>query len=36
MKRLRLLLPVILFILGNPVLSAHAATVTIVNLDGIG
>jgi len=36
MKRLRLLLPVILFILGNPVLSAHGATITVINLDGAG
>jgi len=36
MKNLRLLLPVIFLILGTPVLSAHAATITIVNLDGAG
>lgn len=36
MKRLRLLLPVILFILAIPVLSAHAATITVVTLDGAG
>lgn len=36
MKRLRFLLPVFCLVVAIPILTAHAATITVVNLDGAG